>query len=177
MQVFWHRGYSATSLADLVKSTGIGRASLYATYRDKHTLFVDALKLYVNRMREQMLPALEAKYPPREAIRQLFLKFTENVSERGGNRGCFLTNTALELSAHDRAVARIVADTQEQMEAFLSRQIKRGKAAGDLPASLDAGSTARGLLASLIGLVVLTRSRPDKALLGGIVDDALRRLQ
>lgn len=105
MQVFWHRGYSATSLAELVKCTGIGRGSLYATYRDKHTLFVDALKLYVNRMRDQMLPELESRHSPREAIHQLFLKFTENVSDRGGNRGCFLTNTALELSAHDREVA------------------------------------------------------------------------
>jgi hypothetical protein len=31
-------------------------------------------------------------------------------------------------------------------------------------------------LASLIGVAVLTRSRPERALLQAIVDDALRRL-
>lgn len=36
----------------------------------------------------------------------------------GGNRGCFLTNTALELAPHDREVGRIVAHAQEEIEAF-----------------------------------------------------------
>lgn len=55
--------------------------------------------------------------------------------------------------------------------------IKKGKAAGDIPAALKPVETTRGLLATLVGLVVLTRSRPEKALLQTIVDDALRRLE
>jgi hypothetical protein len=35
---------------------------------------------------------------------------------------------------------------------------------------------ARGLLAALLGLLVLVRSRPEPALLKSIMDDAMRRL-
>jgi hypothetical protein len=35
---------------------------------------------------------------------------------------------------------------------------------------------ASGLLASLIGVAVLTRSRPERTLLQAVVDDVLRRL-
>jgi hypothetical protein len=63
-------------------------------------------------------------------------------SEKGGNRGCFLTNTALELAAH-----------------------------------VNTAKTASALLASLIGISVLARSRPERSLLMDIVDDAVRRLE
>ena len=41
----------------------------------------------------------------------------------------------------------------------------------------SAADTARGLLATLIGIIVLTRSRPDRRLLETIVADAMRRLE
>lgn len=177
MEVFWARGYEATSMQDLVDSTGINRGSLYATYGDKHALFVSALKLYDERMRRMMLEDLESRHSPREAIRQMFQAFIRPVSEKKGNRGCFLTNTALELSAHDPDAARIVAHAQEQIEAFFTRMIKLGKAKGEIAPHVKPAEAARGLLASLVGVVVLTRSRPDPELLQAIAQEAIRRLE
>ncbi len=177
MRAFWAHGYEATSMQDLVDCTGVNRGSLYATYGDKRALFLSALRMYDEKMRRKLLGDLEAAHAPRAAIRQLFLAFTANVSERGGNRGCFLTNTALELAPHDREVGRIVAHAQKEIEAFFVRMIEKGKAAGEVPATLKPIETARGLLATIVGLVVLTRSRPEKLLLQTIVDDALRRLE
>lgn len=176
MQCFWERGYGATSMQDIVDCTGVNRGSLYATYGDKRTIFLAALRMYDDRMRRKLLADFEEHYEPREAIRQLFLAFIENVSEAGGNRGCFLTNTALELASHDQEVGQIVGHAQEQIEAFFARMIERAKARGEVPAHVPPTETARGLLAMLIGLVVLTRSRPDKALLQSVVDSALHRL-
>jgi TetR/AcrR family transcriptional repressor of nem operon len=176
MQAFWARGYEATSMQDLVNCTGVNRASLYATYGDKRALFLAALRAYDEKVRRKLLADSEMLDQPRRAIRQLFLAFTNTISESGGNRGCFLTNSALELAAHDAQVAKIVAHSQAEIEAFFARMIAAGKARGEIAAHVAPGETARGLLATLIGVVVLTRSRPDKALLQTIVDDAMRRL-
>lgn len=176
MEVFWARGYEATSMQDLVDTTGVNRASLYATFGDKRALFLSALKLYDEEMRRRLLANLESRGRPRDAIRQLFLAFIRPVAENGSNRGCFLTNTALELSAHDQEAARIVAHAQEQIEVFFVRMIKLGKARGEFPSHIKAAEAARGLLASLVGMVVLTRSRPNGELLQAIADEAMRRL-
>jgi TetR/AcrR family transcriptional regulator, transcriptional repressor for nem operon len=40
MNLFWSRGYGATSMEDLVNALGISRSSLYDTYTDKHSLFI-----------------------------------------------------------------------------------------------------------------------------------------
>ncbi len=175
-QAFWTQGYEATSLQDLVDCMGINRGSLYATYGDKRQLFIAALKSYDLHIRHGLLDEFERSHPPREAIRQVFATFTSGISEGAGNRGCFLTNTALELAAHDKEIRKIVAGAQAQMEKFFARMIDEGKAQGEISVRVDTAATARGLLASLLGLVVLTRSRPERALLSGIVDEALGRL-
>ena len=46
LDVFWKKGYSATSIQDLVDSMGINRASIYDTWGDKHNLYVESLKRY-----------------------------------------------------------------------------------------------------------------------------------
>lgn len=176
MQAFWSRGYEATSMQDLVDCTGINRGSLYATYGDKRELFLAALRMYDEKMRRRLLADIESRHAPREAIRQLFQAFLSRTSERAANRGCFLTNTALELAAHDSEVRRIVASAQAQIEAFFARMINKGKALGEISPRVRTVEAARGLLATMVGFVVLSRSRPDHDLLRTIVDDALRRL-
>lgn len=176
MRTFWARGYEATSIQDLVKRTGVNRASLYATYGDKHALFLASLRMYDDLRRRQMLADLEATFAPVEAIRRMFVAFTEGVDKATPTDGCFLTNTALELSAKDRDVRAIVGKAQQEVEAFFERMVRQGQSRGDIAASLDARDTARGLLASMLGMLVLVRSRPDRSLMDAVIRDVLRRL-
>ncbi|MCP6423679.1 TetR/AcrR family transcriptional regulator, partial [Klebsiella pneumoniae] len=46
MQVFWRRGYAATSVQDLVDGTGLSRSSLYSTFQNKQGLYQKALQRY-----------------------------------------------------------------------------------------------------------------------------------
>jgi TetR/AcrR family transcriptional repressor of nem operon len=177
MQVFWHRGYSATSVQDLVRQTGVNRASLYATYSDKHALFLASLRMYADNLRQEKLAELELRHSPKEAIRRLLTAFGDLAAGKGASRGCFLTNTALELAAHDPQAARIVARAQTDMEAFFVRMVRRGQEAGEIPMERNPAAIASGLLATLIGLAVLCRSRPEPRLMKSIVDDALQRLR
>lgn len=176
MQAFWSRGYEATSMQELVERTGINRGSLYATYGDKRALFLASLHMYDDRMRRKRLAALEASAPPREAVRRLLQAFAEVSSGHGENRGCFLTNTALELAAHDAEARVIVARAQTEIEEFFERMIRKGQAEGDIPARVRPKRTARGLLSALVGLAVLSRSRPQRELLREIVEETVGRL-
>jgi TetR/AcrR family transcriptional repressor of nem operon len=176
MDAFWARGYEATSMQDLVASTGVNRASLYATYGDKHTLFLKALRMYDQRQRHAQLTHLEAGPSPKAAIRQLFEAFANSVVEDGVNKGCFMTNTALELAARDREARQVVAAAQEQLEQFFGRMVKAGQRLGEISPDLHPGTTASGLLATLLGLLVLVRSRPHRKILDAVVKDAMERL-
>ena len=173
MHIFWAHGYKATSMQDLVDNLSINRGSLYDTFGDKHSLFLAALNRYDKTLCEEKLGALRTGVSALEGIRKLFNDWVEALSNDSARAGCFLTNAAIELSAHDAEVGEIVARNQTQTEAFFREQVLRGQQAGEIPPSVDAARAAEALLASLLGLLVLGRSRPEPTLLGGIASSAM----
>ncbi|WP_142341029.1 TetR/AcrR family transcriptional regulator, partial [Bacillus thuringiensis] len=48
MQLFWEKGYAATSLSDLTARMEIQKPSLYSAFGDKEGLFEAALRRYTN---------------------------------------------------------------------------------------------------------------------------------
>ena len=176
MEAFWAHGFEATSMQDLVDATGVNRASLYATYGDKRDLFLAALRKYDSGVRHRLLEELAARELPLGAIAAVFDKFIDQVTRPSGNWGCFLINSALELAPHDQEVADLVNGAQDDIEAFFLAMIRKGQNQGAVSSGLDARELARAGLVSLLGLVVMIRSRPDGEYLNAIRDGFLARL-
>ncbi len=171
MEAFWNRGYEATSLNDLLDCMQIQRASLYNTFDDKRTLFLDALRQY-DIMRQTEIAALAKAHSPRQAILSLFRDTITAVVKNGARDGCFLVNTALELSPHDQEIAQVVGRAFTKRERFFRKMIEKGRASGEIAKSVVPTQTARALLSLFIGLRVLSRSRPEKVLLQSIAQQA-----
>ena len=173
MEAFWARGYEATSLNDLLDCMQIQRASLYNAFGDKHTLFLETLRRYDAVYRQTEVEKRMKMASPRQAILDLFQDVVTVVVEHGVRNGCFLINTALELSPHDPEVAEVVRKALTHMEQkFFRKMIEKGRAMGEIAKSAMPAPTARALLSLLIGLIVLSRSRPEKLLLQSIAYQA-----
>jgi TetR/AcrR family transcriptional repressor of nem operon len=176
IECFWHRGYEATSVRDLADKMGISAPSLYNAYGDKHALFVQALERYLDQSTRARIKRLEDSLPPKQAIRH----FIEEIIERSVNdrerRGCFLINSALEVAPHDKELGALIADRLAEIEAFFYRSIKAAQARGTVPRSRVAKDLARLLLGVLLGIRVLARSSPERALLEGVARSALSLL-
>ena len=165
MQAFWAKGYEATSMQDLVACMGINRGSLYATFGDKRSLFLQALRRYDRLHRVDWVEGLCAGKAPRAAILAVFEGAIDTALRDGSRDGCLLVNTAQELSPHDPEVAAIVETALAGMEAFFRDKVRAGKETGEIPERVDPAQAGRALLGLLVGLRVLSRSRPEPALL------------
>ncbi len=176
MTAFWKNGYAGTSMQDLITCMGIHKGSIYATYGDKRSLFLAALRHYDAKFRKDRITRLERECLPLGAIRAFFQSLVDDAVGDKTRFGCFLTNTALECSAHDEEIAKIVSASQEDFEDFFRRMIKAGKSTGEISNTLSTRQMARALLGSLVGILVLSRSRPEKLLLQTIADEALQKL-
>ncbi len=173
---FWRRGYEATSVRDLAASMGVSAPSLYNTYGDKHALFVQALEHYLDHTTRARIKRLEDTLPPKQAVR----KFIEEIIDRSvgdrERRGCFLINSALEIAPHDAKLSALIADRLAEIERFFHRSIRRAQAEGSVPRNRSAKDSARLLLGVLLGIRVLARVRPERALLEGVARPALAQL-
>jgi len=103
----------------------------------------------------------------------VFDKFIDQTRSTDANWGCFITNTALELAAHDPEIAQLVNRAEAEIEAFFRAMIIKGQANGDFDREGDVTMLARQILASLLGLLVLIRSRPERQYLNAVRDGAL----
>jgi len=153
---FWERGYAATSMADLVAATGINRSSIYATFGDKHGLFLRALDRYCDHVLTGILDRVSREQAPRAAIVAVFEAAARPPEGQPG--GCLLVNTAIELVPHDPEIAAFVAARLDKIEGFFRDRIKAGKSDGSLRKGLKPRATARALLALYLGLRVLQRA-------------------
>jgi TetR/AcrR family transcriptional repressor of nem operon len=174
-QCFWHRGYEATSVKDLVETTGITAASLYNAFGDKRALFRAALDFYVESSVGERIRRCDA-LPGRSAIAVFLGDILDLSLNDRDRRGCFLVNSALEIAPHDPQFQKIIANVLRRIERFFLKSVQTGQTDGTITRSVSARILARDLLAVLMGVRVLARVRPERALLEGIVESALARL-
>jgi TetR/AcrR family transcriptional repressor of nem operon len=169
VQCFWARGYEATSVRDLAEQMNIAGASLYNAFGDKRALFLRALRRYVEQGVFDRIARLEGRLPPRQAIAAFFEEIVERSLSDKQRKGCLLVNSALEVAPHDAEFRRVVAGVLVETEAFFRRCAAAGQRAGTIAASQSPEDMARLLLGVLMGVRVLARARPERALLEGLL--------
>lgn len=172
---FWRTGYQATSVRDLAARMAITGTSLYNAFDDKRSLFRRALDHYLDEARRRR-DALESALPPKEAIRQFLAGAIERSLEDDERRGCFLINSALEVAPQDRELGAHIAARLAELEAFFARALRRAQADGSVPERRAPDDLARLFLVVAIGIRVLARARPERALLEGMLRPALALL-
>ncbi|MCW2865368.1 MAG: transcriptional regulator, TetR family [Actinoallomurus sp.] len=173
LELFWERGYEATSMADLVEHLGIARASIYATFGGKHELYLKAHERYAQSRDPNVVEMLSQPGPALPAVRALVNAYAEESIGDKRRRGCLVVNSAVELAGRDPHTARRVAASWDTLETALTSALIRARAQGELAADKDPRALARFLLVLLQGMRVLGRTDPDPARLRDSAAQAL----
>ncbi len=159
MQVFWERGYEATSVEDLVQRMGLNRFSLYSTFGGKHQLFVAALERY----RDTIVADLVGE------LGQFFTRLVDFFASSKGWCGCLMTNTAVELAPHDPRVAAKVQAYVVRLEEAFYRVLLQAQSTPQRTTAHAYRDLARFLTGSALGLGVLAKTSPGRQALEGYV--------
>jgi TetR/AcrR family transcriptional repressor of nem operon len=176
LDLFWSKGYEATSLDDLCASTGLSRSSLYATFGNKRDLLLRSVDRYVERRTPDLAAILAPPVPVREAFATLARRFIDQIVAGAGRRGCFLGNCAAELPRSDRAALARVRQGLARTQSTFRAALLRAAACGDVPADADVDALARFLTAAFQGLRLLGKVNPDRAALEDVAATMLRCL-
>ncbi|PFX65332.1 TetR family transcriptional regulator, partial [Bacillus cereus] len=101
MQLFWEKGYEATSLSDLTSRMGIQRPSIYSTFGDKKELFEAALRRYTMSRASDIRNRLQSHSSVKESFSIFFADVVNEEYAGDLSKGCFCINTMVELAPHD----------------------------------------------------------------------------
>lgn len=157
VEIFWRKGYNATSANDLVKELGLSRSSLYDTYGDKRTLFVNSLERYREQVVQETIALIDDSDDIRKTIKDIFTLAIEQDIGAKIPKGCLMVNSAVELSNTDDEIASIVLQNQKDIEDAFERAILRGQERSEISTTKNAKYLAKFFYNSLTGLRVSSK--------------------
>ncbi len=173
VDLFWLKGYSATSMQDLVDSLGISRSSLYDTYGDKHTLFIKALERYQREVSSVFCNIINSDLPAKEIVKELLEMIVGELVSDKAHKGCFLVNAEVEVAPHDPEANQIICAGDQQVEDTFYLVIKQGQEKGEIKNKEDARALARFTFNTVKGIRVTAKSTSDKAVFEDIIKMAI----
>ncbi|MBP2200104.1 MULTISPECIES: TetR/AcrR family transcriptional regulator [Pantoea] len=176
LDCFWQQGYRATSMADLMKASGLASASIYKLYADKRSIFLAALQQYMDaglvrgKQRDDELT-------PVDALRET-LEFVALVSSGPeGEKGCFTIAAACELLPGDADVRARVEYKFRGIVARLTSILQKGQQQGVFRNDESAAVMAECIFMMLEGMRVYGKIKPDITMLRKTNDFIIKSVQ
>jgi TetR/AcrR family transcriptional regulator, transcriptional repressor for nem operon len=151
-QLFWRKGYSNTSLRDLLKTMGIGEGSFYNTVKSKKHLYLLCLKHYNDTVSRRRLDALLSRESVKEGVRAFFKSLLDELDDPKTPPVCLLGGSLSgDVLAERELKKSVVTDMKAFSEAFTAR-LRAAQKRGELPEKFDVGVTAQVIVTYLQGL-------------------------
>jgi len=168
LDIFWAKGFEATSMQELVNAMGVNRASMYQTYGNKSELYSAAIDRYTESSLQFIRALLEAPTSPMGNLQQLFNQLIELSFNKMS--GCFMGNTAAELAPHNAAVAEKIRNFWIQFEDMISNTLERAIEHNELQLNTDTIKLASFVNSTLQGLLIKSKASVDKGTLKSDID-------
>jgi AcrR family transcriptional regulator len=170
MHLFWQKGYSATSIADLTAVMGIGSPSLYAAFGSKDALYAEALGHYRTSYDAIVWSRFLAAETTRAAISAFLYDSAAGLSRTP--HGCMVTLSAVGAEGHAELGALVASARNVTLERLKAR-LEHGVAAGEIGEDVDIRALARFVQTVQNGMALLSRDGADAGELEAVAETAM----
>jgi TetR/AcrR family transcriptional repressor of nem operon len=175
--IFWSKGYDASSTDELLEDMGIGKGSFYHTFKGgKKELFTKVLQQFSDEAIAQFKRDIASSKNPVDEVKQFFLGIA-SANNKTHLLGCFLCNTVAELASIDSALSIFASNLLKRLETLFAEVIATAQQKGDLKTREDAVVLAAYLLTVWTGLSITRRIYPDEKTLRPLIELQLRVIQ
>ncbi|MEM9212851.1 MAG: TetR/AcrR family transcriptional regulator [Cyanobacteria bacterium P01_F01_bin.150] len=173
METFWQYGYEGTSVQTLLNAMGLNRGSLYDTFGDKRSLFLEAIAHYERRVMQEAIAKLEAPDAGKADIINHFQTLLDRVENERSQWGCFVTNVAVELCSHDEEASTCIQKSLKRVEHAFAHALRNAQRLGDIAPDADVDALATFLTCTMQGIRVMAKVDPCPQRLESIITSAL----
>jgi AcrR family transcriptional regulator len=155
--LFWEQGYSATGVAQILKSADARSGSFYYFFPTKEDLLLAVLEQYKQMLDPSVVrPVFERVSDPIERIFGILDGYRMLLLSTKFQHGCPIGNLALEVGNAQPAARKLVAENFSGWRKVIDLCLT--DAAGRLPADLDRVQLALFVLTTMEGAVMLART-------------------
>ncbi|MFT7545997.1 MAG: TetR/AcrR family transcriptional repressor of nem operon [Gammaproteobacteria bacterium] len=177
MELFWKKGYSATSIDDIVISTGVSRSGLYSSFGDKKSFFMKALDHYRTKVIHVLMEELFSDSAGLQSIFNHFDMIRNRIGTEEAKYGCLACNASIELAFHDVEISCKATSFVDSIRIAFRRALARAKSEGEIKEGANIDSLADHLTNTMLGIAVLSKSALAETMIKNVIDTALAPLK
>lgn len=177
MRLFWVKGYSDTSMDEVVKHTGVSLHGLYSVFGNKKDLFLAVLDRYSQVSGARLVAEMDRPGSGLKEIRAFFQMFVRAAGDPCSRRGCLTCNTAVDMAPHDKSSRDKVGAHFNRMRGGFRRALENARACGEISRKLDAEKVADYLTGASQGIFVLLRAGAGRKMVRNMVEVMLSELE
>ncbi|MFL5684101.1 MAG: TetR/AcrR family transcriptional regulator [Chloroflexota bacterium] len=153
-RVFADKGYHSSTIADVVRESGLSVGAIYTYFSGKDEL----IRLTCDQIAARGLDELAARLAPAtttaERLAIAIRLYVETIDEYDGAPGQISLVQAWAEADREPGVREMLAARRERLAGAGQLLLRQGVINGELPASLDVDAVTRGILALLDGLML-----------------------
>ena len=177
MRLFWRKGYAATSVEDLTEALHVSRSSLYDTFGDKRTLFLEALKFYSQRVISITEQTIKTSSSPIAGIQVILEGLIDGIGQEPGSLGCFMVNSVAELVPYDQDVTKLATEYADSIQRLLKTALTEARAQNLATKKQTSEQLTAYVYNTIQGMRVLIKAGATREQMQSISDITLKSLQ
>ncbi|WP_020210251.1 TetR/AcrR family transcriptional regulator [Gilvimarinus chinensis] len=173
VDLFWRRGFYATSLKDIEKALDMRPGSLYAAFGNKQQLFDAAIDTYADQMRVDVQEFIQRESGVISGVMAYlrWLLLGDDQSTLAETPACLVVKTLLESTDDADPLRSKARHLLQQVEQCFTAALEQAQNAGELKADVDCARLARLLQTQVMGVRSFAQSSPDVKQLDRLLDD------
>ena len=156
-ELFNRRGYAGSSMADVMRVTGLQKGGIYNHFSSKDDLALAAFNYSIALLRDRQRQVLKGTRTTRDRLHALVQRgYLRSDGEPLMPGGCPLLNTAVESDdAHPELKAK-AQDALDKWHQMLTRIVTLGIKKGEVASSVNAAEVATIIISTLEGAMMMS---------------------
>ena len=178
IEYFSRHTYHATAVRALARHMGISSSSFYATFGDKHRVYVLALTRYLTNLQTDQSRLYAETEASVDGLRRMLHLMIDSYLTGQDQRdwGLLAVNATFETILSDRQVRELLMSNYRAFCGILQTFFVRCQKANTLAADRSPEALARFMVGVISSLTTLARLEPDRKVLEDTINVALEAL-
>ncbi|WP_352339460.1 helix-turn-helix domain-containing protein [Psychrobacter sp. 16-MNA-CIBAN-0192] len=177
LQLFWKKGFHATSLKDIEKALDMRPGSIYAAFGSKDGLFQEALDYYARMAMAELELTLSKHRSPLLGL-AAYLRLLGGLRDEAlPRRACMLVKSLLELGAREASALQKVEAMLAGMETYFIICFIKSQQLGEIDNQLNPARLGRRLQAEVMVLRAFAQREVDSSAVHEVAEDMALSLE
>ncbi len=168
--LFNTKGYKATSLSDITKTTKLTKGAIYRHFQDKSELEKETLTYMCNTLRIDLRERIKCQPDTQSKLHAVLVYFKEYSIHPPFVGGCPLMNAAIESDDTDPKLKQVAKEIMLSLHQTIVALLDNGKKHGDVRSSFDSNGFASLMIGALEGGVMMMKVSDDSKHLKSVID-------